>query len=110
MTVPYRGEWTKNFPEKRPSVPYRGAISVPYRGGFSVPYNGDPLYINNGVYILDLCWVHSFFQKFLEYVQYINSAISVLCNTLKLRHKQNAKHIGFVNQLSEMQQIENFIL
>ena len=43
MTVPYR----ENFPEKRPSPPYRGAISVPYRGGFSVPYNGDPLYLSH---------------------------------------------------------------
>ena len=45
VTVPYRGEFTKNFSEKNPSVPYRGATTVPYRGGFRVPYNGDPLYI-----------------------------------------------------------------
>ena len=25
-----RGEFTKIYPEKRPSVPYRGAITVPY--------------------------------------------------------------------------------
>ena len=40
VTVPYRGEFTKNFSEKDPSVPYRGATTVPYRGGFRGPYNG----------------------------------------------------------------------
>ena len=29
VTVPYRGELTKNFSEKIPSVPYRGATTVP---------------------------------------------------------------------------------
>ena len=33
-----------DFPEKKPSVPYRGATTVPYRGGFFGPYNGEPLY------------------------------------------------------------------
>ena len=47
VTVPYRGELTKFFSDKRPSVPYRGAITVPCRGGFPVPYNGDLLYNKN---------------------------------------------------------------
>ena len=30
VTVPFRGEFTKFFSKKRPSVPYRGAKNVPY--------------------------------------------------------------------------------
>ena len=41
VTVPYRGEFTKNFSEKRPSVPYRAATTVPYRAGSRGPYNDD---------------------------------------------------------------------
>ena len=43
VTVPYRGEFSEKFSEKKPSIPYRGATTVPYRGGFRGPYNGDPL-------------------------------------------------------------------